>query len=242
MPCSSRVGLTLALAVALLVPACTSVSSEPFEPQETQDVLTGEASADSAASESADTSAVSEPAAEALPQERRVKRYAVARVVDGDTIELKNGERVRLVQIDSPELGSECFSEEASAILSAILPRGAKVRLEADPQLDKVDRYGRLLRYVFKGRKNVNLAVVNRGAASVWFFQGDKGRYAQQLMRAAKKAKAAKRGLWGACPGTKLNPSGGCRDGLPTAGGACGDRTSRRAVAELSSVVHRRVS
>src|SRR5919201_3886507 len=72
-------------------------------------------------------------------------------VVDGDTLSLTNGERVRLVQIDTPELGSgECYSRKAAAVLRTLTPAGSVVRLEADWRLDSVDRYGRLLRYVFR--------------------------------------------------------------------------------------------
>lgn len=136
--------------------------------------------------------------------EAKTKLVSVARVIDGDTIELRNGDRVRLVQIDSPEVGEECFADESTEVLSAILPVGTKVRLAADRRLDDVDRYERLLRYVFKGNKNVNLTLVQRGAASVWFYDGDTGRYAHRLLKAVKRAKADNRGLWGACPGTKL--------------------------------------
>ena len=82
----------------------------------------------------------------------------VRAVVDGDTIVLADGRRVRLVQIDSPELGQgECYSRQARAALLSLLPPGrARVRLELDPRLDRTDRYGRTLAYVFKGRENVN--------------------------------------------------------------------------------------
>jgi micrococcal nuclease len=132
----------------------------------------------------------------------------VAEVIDGDTLALRNGRRVRLVQIDTPELdGNECYAGEAADDLTAMLPPGTRITLEADPALDKVDRYGRLLRYVHRGGgTNVNLALVRRGAASVWFFDGDRGRYAGRLLAAARRAKTARRGLWGACPGTRLNP------------------------------------
>jgi micrococcal nuclease len=133
----------------------------------------------------------------------------VARVGDGDSIELETGERVRLVQIDAPELGEdECYGEEATATLEGLLPPGSSVRLEADPRLDDTDRFDRLLRYVHLGDLNVNLELVRRGAASVWFVDGP-GRYADELLDAARKAQAAGRGLWGACPGTRLDPERG---------------------------------
>jgi endonuclease YncB( thermonuclease family) len=133
-------------------------------------------------------------------------RAVVAAVIDGDTIELRNGARVRLVQIDAPETDGECFSRKATRVLREMVPAGTRVRLLADPRLDKRDRYGRLLRYVFEEDANVNLELVRHGAASVWFYEGVRGRYAKQLMRAARKAKSEPVGLWLACRGTVLDP------------------------------------
>lgn len=131
----------------------------------------------------------------------------VARVVDGDTLVLADGRRVRLVQIDSPEVGTgECYSRAAASALRGLVPDGSAVRLEADPALDKVDRYGRVLRYVFRGSLNVNLELVRRGAASVWFYDGERGRYAGELLEAAERASKTRRGAWGACEAV-LDPS-----------------------------------
>lgn len=124
----------------------------------------------------------------------------VASVRDGDTVLLEDGRRVRLVQVDAPELGTgECYGRDAFAELERLLPRGARVVLEADPALDDVDRFGRLLRYVVHGGTNVNLELVRRGAAEPFFFRGDRGRHARALLEAAAEARAAGRGLWGAC-------------------------------------------
>jgi micrococcal nuclease len=131
----------------------------------------------------------------------------VASVYDGDTLTLRDGRRVRLLQIDTPELGSgECYSRAARTALVALAPLGKTVLLEADPALDRVDRYGRLLRYVKRNGVNVNLELTWRGAAAPYFYRGDRGRYAGWLLRAAQNAKAAKRGLWTACPRTVLDP------------------------------------
>jgi micrococcal nuclease len=154
-----------------------------------------------AASACADASEPTEPERAASSEAR------VARVVDGDTIVLEDGQRVRLVQIDAPEGSGECYGEEAGPVLSALLPVGSRLRLEDDPSLDDVDRYGRLLRYVFTNGTNVNLLLVRRGAASVWFFDGDRGRYAEQLIAAAELAEADGRGAWGACE-AELDPDG----------------------------------
>jgi len=132
----------------------------------------------------------------------------VAAVVDGDTLTLTSGVRVRLVQIDTPELGTgECYSRAAANVLRRLVSPGSFVVLERDPALDAVDRYGRVLRYVWRGSANVNLELVRQGAATVWLYDGDRGRYAARLLAAARAARAAHRGLWGAC-NTVWNPHG----------------------------------
>ena len=132
----------------------------------------------------------------------------VSKVVDGDTITLNSGEKVRLLQIDTPELAtSECYGVEARAALASLLNTKAVITLKDDPKLDKVDRYGRSLRYIFVGKTNVNLKMVEIGAAAPYFYRGEKGLYSAQFLKAAEKAKANKRGLWKACPGTRLTPT-----------------------------------
>jgi endonuclease YncB( thermonuclease family) len=136
-----------------------------------------------------------------------VQTGVVASVYDGDTLPLTDGRRVRLLQIDTPELGSgECYSRAARNALLKLVPIGSRVRLEADARLDNVDRYGRLLRYVHRGPLNANSALVRGGAAAPYFYGGDLGKYASRLLADAQRAKPAKRGLWGACPGTVLDP------------------------------------
>ena len=130
----------------------------------------------------------------------------VAYVVDGDTVALRGAPHVRFLQIDTPEVGSgECYSRRAAKDLRRLLPTGARIVLQSDRRLDSVDRYGRLLRYVFYRGVNLNLRLVQEGDATVWFYDGDRGRYASQLLAAARKARAEKRGLWGACK-TVWNP------------------------------------
>jgi micrococcal nuclease len=147
-------------------------------------------------------------------QARGSETAVVASVYDGDTLTLSNGRRVRLVQIDTPELGSgECYSRAARTALLRLAPPGTRVMLESDPALDRTDRYGRLLRYVKRNGVNVNLELTRRGAAAPYFYGSDRGRYAGSLMRAAQSAKAAKRGLWGACPTTVLDPFGAVQTG-----------------------------
>jgi len=139
----------------------------------------------------------------------------VSRVVDGDTIELVGGQRVRLVQIDTPEKRVECYGDEASALTQRLIPVGTHVRIEQDPRLDQVDRFGRKLAYVWKGDEDVNVTLARDGAAGVWFFDGRRGRYAKELLSAAQQAQANRKGLWGACPLARFDPNESMSSGPP---------------------------
>ena len=132
----------------------------------------------------------------------------IAKVYDGDTITLSTGEKVRLLQIDTPELSpAECYGGEAKSVLVSLLNAPGQLTLKTDPKLDKVDKYGRLLRYVFIGKTNVNLKLVEVGAAAPYFYKSDKGQYSTQILKAAENAKAKSLGLWKSCPGTQLTPN-----------------------------------
>jgi micrococcal nuclease len=138
---------------------------------------------------------------------------SILKITDGDTIRINTGQNVRLVQIDTPEpLESECFASEATAILAKLIS-GKEIRLESEPVSANLDKFQRLLRYVFVGKTNVNLRMVELGAAAPYFFKGEKGKYSTQLLKAAEKAKANRVGLWGKCPGTRLDTSRGVETG-----------------------------
>ncbi|ASY26186.1 thermonuclease family protein [Candidatus Planktophila versatilis] len=129
------------------------------------------------------------------------------RVIDGDTITLSSGEKVRLLQIDTPELNpAECYGKEARSALFTLLNAPGELTLKSDPKLDERDRYGRLLRYVFVGKTNINLKLVEIGAAAPYFYRGERGQYSAQILQAALNAKAKSLGLWKACPSTRLTP------------------------------------
>jgi hypothetical protein len=88
---------------------------------------------------------------------------SVTHVVDGDTVDVSSGERVRLVGIDTPELG-QCGYQEATNLMRQLVA-GKAVTLVAIPGRDDHDRYGRLLRYVRVGRADVGLAEISYGLA-----------------------------------------------------------------------------
>jgi micrococcal nuclease len=147
------------------------------------------------------------------------KVLRIDHVADGDTVDLTNGAKVRLVQIDTPEVyfHPECYGKKASALTKRLLPPGTAVKLIREPATDSVDSYGRLLRYVIRRRDslNVNLHLVAVGAAAPYFYRGRRGRYAAKLTRLALQARERHLGLWGRCPGTPYDPDAGVSTGPP---------------------------
>jgi micrococcal nuclease len=147
------------------------------------------------------------------------KVLRIDHVADGDTVDLTNGAKLRLVQIDTPEVyfHPECYGRQASALTKRMLPPGTVVRLAREPATDSVDSYGRLLRYLIRGRDglNINVRLVAVGAAAPYFYRGRRGRYAAKLARLALRARERHLGLWGQCPGTPYNPDEGVSTGPP---------------------------
>jgi len=137
----------------------------------------------------------------------------VARINDGDTLTLSDGAKIRLVQIDAPELTTDCYGRAAQRALASLAPPGTRVRLVRDPRLDDRDRYGRLLRYVFVGEINLNVELVRRGAASPYFFRNERGEHALELSDAVRSSQEGHRGYWGACPRARLNTGLGSLSG-----------------------------
>lgn len=86
----------------------------------------------------------------------------VTHVVDGDTVDVSTGERIRLIGIDTPERG-ECGYEEATERVEQLVA-GAEITLAAGAQ-DDTDRYGRLLRYVEADGVDVGQALIDEGLA-----------------------------------------------------------------------------
>ena len=117
----------------------------------------------------------------------------VERVTDGDTFHCRDGRKVRLIGIDTPELAQGAPGREARDALRRLLPRGHVVRLELD--VGARDRYGRILAYVWSGRRLVNEAMLRDGWA-VLYTVPPNVKYVRRLERAQREARAARAGLW----------------------------------------------
>jgi micrococcal nuclease len=149
----------------------------------------------------------------------------VVRVVDGDTVVVQLDGRpttIRLIGIDTPETVHpskpvERYGKEASAFLRDLVG-GQSVRLEYEPAMKRLDRYGRTLTYLrtVPGDKLVNLAIVEGGyghAYTTYPFT-----LMERFRRAEHEAREARRGLWGddpARPETR-KPAGPAGQGAST--------------------------
>jgi micrococcal nuclease len=128
----------------------------------------------------------------------------VVHVVDGDTmvVAFRGGRTatVRVLGVDTPETVDprkpvQCFGPEASAYAKAHLT-GASVRLEFD--VERHDRYGRLLAYVLVGGDRYEDDLLRRGLARLLVIPPN-GAHARVMLAEELEARRARRGLWGAC-------------------------------------------
>jgi micrococcal nuclease len=123
--------------------------------------------------------------------EADVENHMVPEVVDGDTIILENGDRIRLLGINTPEEGMYFYQESKQVLQAMILEK--EVILKKD--VTDLDLYGRKLRYVFKGNIFVNLEMVKRGFANIYTYPPDV-RYAGEFLEAERYARKNNLGLW----------------------------------------------
>lgn len=144
------------------------------------------------------------------PDLKNLQAAKVTRVIDGDTIELENGQRVRYIGIDTPETVDprkpiQCFGREASSKNRELI-EGKTARLEKD--ISETDKYGRLLRYVFINDIFVNDYLVAGGFAHASTFPPDI-KYQDKFRQSEEKARTENLGLWSSCGASQQNPQPG---------------------------------
>ena len=123
----------------------------------------------------------------------------VTRVIDGDTVVLDGGERVRLIGVDTPETVHpnkpvERFGKEASEFTRR-MAEGKQVRLEYDAETATHDRYGRTLAYVYLPDESLlNLEIIRQGYGHAYTrFPFSR---MEEFREAEREAREAQRGLW----------------------------------------------
>jgi micrococcal nuclease len=136
------------------------------------------------------------------PQEFTAK---CTRVIDGDTIELENGENVRYIGMDTPEMRPvEAWAKRATEV-NRELVEGEIVRLVLD--VEERDRYGRLLAYVYVDDTFVNAELVRRGLAQVATYPPNV-KHQEHYLKLQREAREEGRGLWSEDAGTAGHADG----------------------------------
>lgn len=154
----------------------------------------------------------------ALPPPEPIRSGVVLQqVIDGDTIDVRFPDdrlaSVRLIGIDTPETHRpdtpiECGGPQATAAMKRRVKPGRRLRLISDPTQDRVDRYGRLLRYVQLGGSGLDLgrAQIQSGWAKVYVYEVGFRRL-PAYQRAQNGARRSGRGIWRKCGGRNHLPA-----------------------------------
>ena len=132
-----------------------------------------------------------EPGNRTEATEATFEQARVSSVVDGDTVVLEDGSRVRYLGIDTPEIG-EYYYEEATE-RNRDLVEGRVVELQRGSR--DIDEYGRLLRYIYADGVFVNAELVADGYAEA-YRKGPDERYSQVLFMLEEYAQIKGAGLW----------------------------------------------
>lgn len=144
------------------------------------------------------------------PPPRTADPAEVQRVVDGDTLLMATGTRVRLLGVDCPEIRhadapAEPWADEATAFsLQAV--EGRPVRFEYDRE--RLDRYGRLLAWAWTGERLLNVELVRAGLGRAEVRYPIRTDYRRQLEQAQAEAQQARRGMWSEPRQGDLRPDG----------------------------------
>ena len=212
----------LPLLVAVFAGACAQTGASPTPPDATADVGPGASAADSSANP---TDSLANPVDAAATVSGFIAAPAgscaatsnwktVGFVYDGDTFRLNDGAepRIRMLGINAPEMsgtgGPECGAKAAKSKLEALLAKGTPVCLVADDHADDMDKYDRLLRYVYVKQPDdagqvqvwqVNANLVRTGLARVYYPFASGLTFEKTLVQQQDAAKAEHLGGWNDC-------------------------------------------
>ena len=128
---------------------------------------------------------------EAIPTPADGGQVTVARVLDGDTVELADGRRVRYLGLNTPERGQPFYQEATDTNRRLVEGKEAWLALDVQP----TDQYGRTLGYLWVGGQFVNRELVRQGLATL-YTEPPNVRYTEALVAAQQAAREAETGLW----------------------------------------------
>jgi micrococcal nuclease len=124
---------------------------------------------------------------------RSTFKCTVSRIVDGDTIECAEVGRVRLIGMDTPELSQEPYGSQATRVLTDLIAASSEIRLELD--VERRDRYGRLLAYVWGDGRMLNWLLVRAGYAVPLTYPPNV-QYVDSFAAAQQAARQERVGMW----------------------------------------------
>ena len=115
----------------------------------------------------------------------KLDKKRVTRVIDGDTFELRSGERIRLLSLNAPDKNA-CLGIEATELLKTLI-LNSRVRLEETQR----DDFGRTLAIVIAKNKNINLEMVKAGLSTYLYSSKKYNKIIGEALRQAKQNKQA---------------------------------------------------
>lgn len=131
-------------------------------------------------------------------------RATVTVVIDGDTVQLDSGERIRYLLVDTPENTTEveCYGPEATRFNEELV-EGRDVELAYDEECE--DNFQRVLAYVSVQGREVNSLLVERGFGCALYIPPNGADRRDEFESLEDRARDENRGLWGACPENPCN-------------------------------------
>ncbi len=186
--------------VVFLVYVYTDNDDEPTQDstpavEQAEDPSSDDATAGDLDSDTDDTRTSAESRGSQRADDRDGRRTAVVtRIIDGDTVEMEGVGRVRLIGVDTPERGEECFEEATDYLKDRVGGRTVRYRYQSGRE----DRYDRQLLDLFRGGQLVNLDIAQAGWGEELTIQPN-DHYATRIAAAEQDARAVPRGRWAGC-------------------------------------------
>jgi len=121
-----------------------------------------------------------------------IENSQVFRIIDGDTLDLATGQRLRLKGINTPEYSMQYYTEAKDLLQS--LTQNKQIQI----QDYGIDKYGRTIAHIFIDEKNINAKILQEGLATLYYYEPDT--YYEELKQAEEFARINQRGLWKKSP------------------------------------------
>jgi endonuclease YncB( thermonuclease family) len=128
------------------------------------------------------------------PEKGPDDRFVVMRVLDGDTMELQGGDRLRMLAIDTPEKGEPLYDEATEFLARKALGQVAEIEYANKRR----DRYGRLLGYLYVDTLFVNKAIIDSGYGCLYLFDDNElsSDQVRTMLDAQRSAIERRVGIW----------------------------------------------